>query len=298
MLSSAATRMMALISCCIWPIAAMATADGPDYYAIKAQQQAPMHQQGNLTSPVLMMVTASHGGLKNLGCHGQLSFSEWQKLDKTARAAAKQKVWCNVALQQQTGWVQQHYLREYSPPSLPTFDCEKTSHSIEKLICDDPALIQLDHQLSVVYQQSLHVAQALDSGHDQAVNTLKATQRGWIKGRNECWKATSDQRQCAKTEYQQRISQLQIQWMLVTGSNPDYFSCANHAEIVITYYSTPINGIALEYGDNREILLQTPSASGSKYTGQFGHSLWLKGDSAMFSREQDQPAWQCNISEK
>ena len=43
------------------------------------------------------------------------------------------------------------------------------------------------------------------SGND---NTLKAVQRGWVKGRNECWKST-DPISCIKGEYQLRINELQ-----------------------------------------------------------------------------------------
>ena len=38
--------------------------------------------------------------------------------------------------------------------------------------------------------------------------SLKAEQRGWIKGRNDCWK-TSDQRGCIKSAYEERISELE-----------------------------------------------------------------------------------------
>ncbi|MFO1429136.1 MAG: hypothetical protein U1F76_03195 [Candidatus Competibacteraceae bacterium] len=37
--------------------------------------------------------------------------------------------------------------------------------------------------------------------------TLKAEQRGWVKGRNDCWKA-GDQRGCIKSEYEARIREL------------------------------------------------------------------------------------------
>jgi uncharacterized protein len=36
---------------------------------------------------------------------------------------------------------------------------------------------------------------------------LKAEQSGWVKGRNECWKA-DDKRACIKGEYESRINEL------------------------------------------------------------------------------------------
>ena len=36
---------------------------------------------------------------------------------------------------------------------------------------------------------------------------LKAEQRGWIKGRNDCWKS-DDMRGCVANEYRYRINEL------------------------------------------------------------------------------------------
>lgn len=36
---------------------------------------------------------------------------------------------------------------------------------------------------------------------------LKAEQRGWVKGRNDCWKS-GDQRGCVKRSYDERIGEL------------------------------------------------------------------------------------------
>jgi uncharacterized protein len=36
---------------------------------------------------------------------------------------------------------------------------------------------------------------------------LKADQRGWVKGRNDCWKS-SDESGCGRREYEARIAEL------------------------------------------------------------------------------------------
>jgi uncharacterized protein len=42
---------------------------------------------------------------------------------------------------------------------------------------------------------------------------LKAHQRGWIKGRNECWKA-DDEKKCMADEYRLRIKELKEKYGL------------------------------------------------------------------------------------
>lgn len=72
----------------------------------------------------------------------------------------------------------------------PSFDCAQIGDSsIEKLICSDDELARLDRQLAETY------AAARKSPAGIKDKLLKASQIGWIKGRNDCWKA-EDRRQC------------------------------------------------------------------------------------------------------
>jgi uncharacterized protein len=83
----------------------------------------------------------------------------------------------------------------------PSFNCAKASSDVEQLICNDAELAQLDRSLSTLYQR---VLQNTPAGEQKM---LKAEQRGWVKGRDDCWKS-DDMRGCVKGEYQYRISQL------------------------------------------------------------------------------------------
>ena len=83
----------------------------------------------------------------------------------------------------------------------PSFDCAKASHEIEELICKDAELADLDRSLADLY------AVVLKDTPTSEQKTLKAEQRGWVKGRNDCWKS-SDERGCVKREYEARISEL------------------------------------------------------------------------------------------
>ena len=84
----------------------------------------------------------------------------------------------------------------------PTFDCAKASGSIEQMVCADPELGALDRTLSAVYSA------ALSKAANERPPVLKAEQRGWIKGRNDCWKA-DDKRACIVEAYRRRMAELQ-----------------------------------------------------------------------------------------
>jgi len=95
-------------------------------------------------------------------------------------------------------------------PSLyanqPSFDCSKVDkQSCEAIICSSDTLMELDRELSDVYKQALTKASKDDM--------LKASQRGWIKGRNECWKV-KDAKAYMADSYQIRIQELKEKYHL------------------------------------------------------------------------------------
>ncbi len=88
----------------------------------------------------------------------------------------------------------------------PSFDCSKVEkNSSEGVICSSDALMDLDKELSKVYKQALTKATKEDM--------LETYQRGWIKGRNDCWKA-KDETTCMIESYQLRINELKDQYHL------------------------------------------------------------------------------------
>ncbi|GGO64353.1 hypothetical protein GCM10010982_03550 [Bowmanella pacifica] len=88
----------------------------------------------------------------------------------------------------------------------PAFSCtEVRPASTEAMICAQPELGALDREMQRVFDA------ALSGQHDQQ---LKAMQRGWIKGRDECWKAT-DHQACIRQAYIDRIAELKAQHHLV-----------------------------------------------------------------------------------
>ena len=88
----------------------------------------------------------------------------------------------------------------------PSFDCAKVKkNSSESIICASDTLMDLDRELASVYKEALTKASKDDK--------LKTMQRGWIKGRNDCWKA-EDEVKCMADEYNFRIEELKKKYAL------------------------------------------------------------------------------------
>lgn len=165
----------------------------------------------------------------------------------------------------------------------PAFDCSKAESSAEELVCADADLAAADRRLADVYGRALAVVRGLGFGAAEAEDTLKATQRGWIGGRDDCWKA-EELRDCVERAYLSREAELVALWMLqepiakaswVCGGNP-----AN--EVFVMYFDTPLPGIRVEYGDGIEAMQLSPTGSGTRYDGWFGRYFWEKGTEATF----------------
>lgn len=175
-----------------------------------------------------------------------------------------------------------------SPAAGPTFSCDKLQpNSIEATICSDSTLSALDRELSDVY------ASALKKATNEHPPTLKAEQRGWIKGRDECWKS-NDKPNCIQTSYQNRIAQLQAKYRLVPYTAPSIFSCDNNIakEVVVTFFDTKPATLIAEFGDRSSLMYQQSSESGSLYKGR-NETLWQKDRKAKITWGYNAPEMLC-----
>jgi uncharacterized protein len=90
-------------------------------------------------------------------------------------------------------------------------NCSKVAvNSIEAHICQSDTLAASDVQLSEGYRQ------ARDKARNEHPPTLTAEQRGWIKGRIDCWKP-DDLFPCISASYSLRIAELQARHALIQG---------------------------------------------------------------------------------
>ena len=178
---------------------------------------------------------------------------------------------------------------EQKTPS-PSFDCSTVSEgSIEAVVCQQPELAQLDNQLSHVYQQALNKA-------ENSSRELKAMQRGWLKGRDDCWKS-SDKPQCIKESYQQRIAELQARYRLVDSNGPLRFICDNNPknEFIVTFFNTEPRTLIAERGDHTSLMYNVASGSGAKYQGQ-NETFWEHQGKALITWGYQAPELTCQMA--
>lgn len=155
------------------------------------------------------------------------------------------------------------------PLAAPSFACSTVQPgSIEAMVCTDTELAALDRKLAEVF------AAAGKKAINEHPPLLKAEQRGWIKGRNDCWKSNT-QRGCVQEAYSRRIVELQARYRLVPFNGPYRFVCDGNPvnEVVATFFQTEPPTLIAERGDETSFMIVQPSESGTKYMGR-NETFW------------------------
>jgi uncharacterized protein len=185
----------------------------------------------------------------------------------------------------------------------PTFACGQVQSEVEKLVCSDAALASLDRQLGEVYRSALAKARG------PLARQLREEQRGWVKGRNECWKANGHMtwitatwtvdtvRDCVQAQYRLRTSELQAVWRLLQPRTRS-FSCQGQPanEVVVNVFDTDPPTLRLERGDQTRTLWRVGVAGAGRYEGQ-NVSVLLRTDTLtldwMNTHSGKEEQWQC-----
>ncbi len=144
----------------------------------------------------------------------------------------------------------------------PSYDCAKARGEVESLICADEGLAGLDRRMAEVF------GKALERWPTAEVANQRAFQRGWIKGRNDCWKS-DEVRACVDSAYRTRLVEIQIQSGQLSAPTPVGYACDDGDEkpfFVAFYRQTDPPSAVITYGDAQLIALLAPSGSGAKYT--------------------------------
>lgn len=173
--------------------------------------------------------------------------------------------------------------------ATPSFECAKAKGAAETLICKDAGLAALDNELSALYPK------AIAGFSPEQQKSERAIQRGWIKGRNDCWKG-QDLRQCVEDNYLLRITELQISGGQLMVPAPVNYQCGKNVTLSTYFYNDaklPAAVINLNEGDKQQQVLayEAPSASGARYEGQ-NLTFFTKGDDATLER-YGQPTLTC-----
>jgi len=145
----------------------------------------------------------------------------------------------------------------------PSFDCsQKLTSSVEQRICKEPKLAALDRQLADVYA----AAQAKATEADK--QALTASQRGWTKGRNDCWKNT-DVPACVAVAYHDRISELQARYALIPAVGTGRYLCAGPPaqELTAEFFETDPPTAMIQFSGATQFMRVARSGSGARYAG-------------------------------
>ncbi len=122
-----------------------------------------------------------------------------------------------------------------SEKMAPSFSCEKAKERVEKLICQNNALAELDRKLAAAFQKLLGLSPT------QQKSSLKRAQAKWIGERNGC-KDTA----CVQKSIQEQISKIDKQNRdFENDEKPDY----SRLEVTKTEaLSKGINQLKKQYG--------------------------------------------------
>ncbi len=108
---------IAIAALALDPGAALATADGPDFYevtGIAANDMLNIRAEPDPHSEKIGEIPPDGTCVRNLGCQGGLTFKEFTELspaEREKRLKAHPR-WCKVEYEGITGWVAGRYLRE------------------------------------------------------------------------------------------------------------------------------------------------------------------------------------------
>lgn len=165
----------------------------------------------------------------------------------------------------------------------PSFECSEAESEAEKLVCSDPDLAALDWRLAERFEAAVKAVEGFGGDVEAAEAELRATQRGWVSGRDDCWKA-DDPHACVRDAYLRREGELVALYLLEAPASTVTWTCdGNPANELTTYFfDTEQPSVRIERGDTVDAGVLVPAASGSRYEASFGREIWVKGDEATY----------------
>jgi uncharacterized protein len=157
----------------------------------------------------------------------------------------------------------------------PSFRCASAGSEVETMVCNDAALAALDRKLADTYQSAKAKAQG------RLATQLRADQRGWVKDRDECWKAAGQQswitatwtvntvRACVDAKYRLRTSELEAVWQLLPSETIRY-ACQNKPanELLIRSFATDPATLRVERGDRTVRMWRVGPERVGRYEGR------------------------------
>lgn len=178
------------------------------------------------------------------------------------------------------------------PAFEPSFDCDQANGQAQQLVCNDAGLAALDNELARLFA----LAEATPDMDAARLDELKAYQRGWIKGRDDCWKA-DELKSCVSAAYASRIHELRQGYANARSADgsgistgPLAYACDRlDAGVAASFISSDPAIVVLQWRDTTLALEQAVSASGSRYEGSDFRgqwAFWTKDDEAVLTHPE------------
>lgn len=169
------------------------------------------------------------------------------------------------------------------PTYKTTFDCAGTPVAVEKLICHDPQLAQMDLELNRLYLLAL-----TDEKSVPRPDKVEIDQRFWIANRNQCGSGPQA-KACVIGRYAERAHQLRQGSAIARTKDPSRrtegpvaYHCAGFSPLVAATFFTVEPGVVfLQWANTSVALSQVPNSSGTQYTGKDfkgNYSFWQIGN--------------------
>lgn len=185
----------------------------------------------------------------------------------------------------------------------PSFDCGKAESGAEKLVCGDARLAELDRETARLYRLALDGPEMTADGR----KALVATQRGWVKGRDDCWKA-AEPGTCVADAYFDRIAELRQGYAGARSDDaagisfgPFATACPGlDAAVAAVFVNADPGAVRLAWGDRAAVLTQTVSGSGARYAATLadgGYLFWNKGYTALLEAPGIDGTLECTLSD-
>ena len=181
-----------------------------------------------------------------------------------------------------------------APTFETSFDCAEAKASVEKLICRDPQLAQMDIELTRLYRLAL-----TDEHSVPRPDNVVIDQQFWIETRNQCASEPAP-KACTIRSYAERAHQLRQGSAIVRTKDPDRltegplaFRCTGLTPLIAaTFFTTQPGVVYLKWANTSVVLNQEQSDSGTRYTGKDylgNYSFWQDGNVVLFQKPGSGP---------
>jgi uncharacterized protein len=159
-----------------------------------------------------------------------------------------------------------------------SFDCVDAARQIEKMVCTDQELNELD-ELVISYYDS--AARTLTGARQQS---LEKSQRDWLEELDKCGGSTT--RTCLFKRYTARLLRLEVQYAQGDATNPLTYCDELKDEIDVAFFKTVPPAVSLSLSRSKDepvVAVLHPSDKGEKYVGADGLVFWASGEEASIS---------------